>query len=386
MSISNLTLTNGVLSWKASKAGNAIIAKTLPLGSTFPWSAATMAQLPASATSWTPPAGVQVQIVQAQFETGAATITVPAPAPPPPPSTVYTVPAAPSCPAPTAGWGSPALADAFAWPSPFLGLNRDDNAGDNGLSPQAGFNSNEVEAFSSSMVIYDPLRGLVLTAKPQTGKTASGTSYTYLSSCCSSQPESNPEGGGTTGFPGIIGFGFQVPTAGQLALEIAATSPNGYVQGLDLGLLWGADAEGKVEWDGEEDFGYASGHPGQWGSAGALINHLTAAGQGNEVYNPAWQFDGKQHVHTFLLDGDAGKVSRYVDGVLIDSYPIPAGLPVEYMWLLISLAFRDAYPGQGPIFTDTIEIPVRYIGAWRDKAHQGVGILGGGIAPGTTVA
>lgn len=351
------------------------------------WETATvLALLEAGSTSYsnsTLTAGDQVQVVPVTYGVGQVVTLV---APPPAPQ--YTVPAAPSCEvvAPNVVWGAPELADAFKFPSPFLGLNRDDNAGDGGVAPQAGFNAPvEVEAFSSSMVLYDPTRGLVLTAKPQTGTTASGTAYTILSSCVSSEGSNNPEGGGETGFPNITEFGFMVPTEGQLALEIAATSPNGYVQGLDLGLLWASDAEGKVEWDGEEDFGYVGGAPGQWGSAGALINHLTGTSQGHEAYNQAWQFDGNEHIHTILLDGDTNTVSRCVDKALVDSYPIPTGLPAEYMWLIISLAFRNAFPGQGPVFTGTIEIPVRYIACWSDKQHQGVGILGGGVAPGTTI-
>lgn len=306
--------------------------------------------------------------------------------------TVSHVPLTSSAAAPSGGWNV-ILADAFAptgsggnaigATGSFWGPNRHDNNGDGGLAPVAGFNSDEVEMFSSTQVALQAGGGVNLTSVYDPGV---GTTQNYLSGCLSSQPSSVP--GGTTGFPNITGFGFKV-TTGQVILFERRVQLFPFLQGMDWGD-WSIQPAGANEIDFIENEFFAFNAPGHSGQNFAWFG--TSNTPGNEIFDASWATDGNLHTFATLLDGVNSQVKSYVDNTLITAvnYAWPTTFSTaNYNCLLMSLAWRNVVGWNQPTqwTTGSHSAYIKSYAIYGSSGYSvGAGnIVGGGTAAGTTL-
>ncbi|MBV9817395.1 MAG: hypothetical protein JOZ07_03470 [Solirubrobacterales bacterium] len=283
-----------------------------------------------------------------------------------------------------------AFADGFHTESPFgraksmWAANRDNDEGTAAVDRPSFDEQHGVTRFNSSQVVLrDDGVHLNATHRPSGKRNRAGQPIDYVSGCLSSQPASPV--GGATGFP-IHGFGFEQLDGGIVVLETELRLPR-FLEGMDVGW-WAQDGEGHNEQDFLEFTDYAAGHPGQWSATAAWIDHQTDhVSQGQALHRP-FQTDGALHRYTTVIDGVTRTVRTYVDGSHDSAldYDWPPVWPRKPISLLLSFDLRAAYPGQAPTFVGTRAVVVRSVACYQDGAHAGHGIIGGGIAHGTTIA
>jgi hypothetical protein len=91
-------------------------------------------------------------------------------------------------------------------------------------------------------------------------------------------------------------------------------------------------------------------------------------------------FDPSAAFHRYTTVYTAGQFDEYIDGVL---RWIVLGTPDDgYDGLILTNALRAPEQGGNP---SANVLGVRSVAVWQDGAHAGVGIRGGGIAPGTII-
>lgn len=293
---------------------------------------------------------------------------------------------------PAGGWAT-ILANAFHPAVPlgkpggmFSPLPNNDHPG----APYApGFNPNEVQVFKAGQAQVKPTGGLRLTAQYQEGVggvNGAGSPINYVSGCVTTQPLLPL--GGTVGFD-QTGF-LWMPTPGVITvIESRMRLPTS--RGSDCGRWW-SSPKGATEIDDPEATEYCN--PSGTCMGMGWIDHLTNANYGASAYNVVAQSDGLPHLYTTCYDGIERLVSLYLDAdVIPDPQPLityewPAGFPTGWdpalMYLIFSYALRDVY-GQGPTFLGSDYWDVDHVAIYQNADGAGVGVSGGGVAPGTAI-
>jgi hypothetical protein len=301
--------------------------------------------------------------------------------------------------APEGGWHV-AFADGFGAPLG-TGSGQDDfvypneNPCCNPFEDHHGNNTNELQVYNGSQVRVGS-DGLELIDKYSPKRAPAEGHYpvrNYVSGSVSTQ--SQYSAGGWHPFTWKPGLGKTL--AFECNCRLPANSP---FSGVDPGW-WSTD----VKWTDEIDFFEEWG----WGS-GCQLSLLTSCLTGvvwlydtspvtpEESYLDLYGlFDPSSgfHRYTTLIRPD-NTWSEYIDGQLqrwvgINGVaPAPPYFEKVPMHLLLTNALRDKTPTSGPnpypgFSSGTRTFTIRSIAVYEDAAHSGVGISGGGVAPGTAI-
>jgi hypothetical protein len=314
-----------------------------------------------------------------------------------PPAVVNAAPTGPR--APAGGWHV-AFADGFGAP---LGTQRgqdnfvypNENACCNPFADHHGNNTNELQVYNGSQVRVGS-EGLELIDKYSPNRAPAEGSYpvrNYVSGSVSTQ--SQYAAGGWRPFTWKPGLGKTL--AFECNCRLPANSP---FSGVDPGW-WSTDPKWTNEIDFFEEWGWESG---------CKLSLLTSC-----LTGVAWVYDTSPvtveesyldlyrlfdpstafHRYTTVVYPD-NRWSEYIDGQLqrwvgVDGVaPAPPYFNKVSMGLLLTNALRDKTPTSGPnpypgFSSGTRTFTVRSIAVYEDAAHEGEGVSGGGVAPGTTI-
>jgi hypothetical protein len=290
-------------------------------------------------------------------------------------STVSAGPTGP--PTPPSGW-SIAYADAFG--APFgTGPGRDNTFFANNCGVRtncAGFNANELEVMNPSAVLQTA-EGLKLTCTYTQAAQSPGSKH-YICGTVRGQAEGS--------FPGYSFFRWS-PARGQtLVFEAVAKFPPNTGEA-DPAWWSNGPPWNDTEVDFFEGGGWSFQHTTGWKTdplftAWFAAPLLTASSSGFAT-DPSQAF----HTYTFEL----GAKNTY--SVWIDGAPQPWATDVgpakpdrsARTTVILSYALRTCASCRSGFVGGSREFDVRSVAVYEDRAHEGVGIENGGLAPGTVV-
>ncbi|HUC86772.1 MAG TPA: hypothetical protein VMR75_00385, partial [Candidatus Saccharimonadales bacterium] len=347
-------------------------------------------------------------------------------------------PAPDGVPAPSGGW-SVEYADAFN--APILGTTQANgfsgtpdntwypNRGNN-CNNTAGFNNDEMEAFSCSAVSVNPATGLTLLCSHTGQNTVMQSGDDPANYTCGTVEGSV---GATAGYKF---FGFKPGEGQEWAVQINSQLPPNTGEA-DPGW-WATGPPWTEELDFYEEFGGSAGCDGTWTTSNTTIKSPAScvpangwiggtdptwiwnegiSGQGqisaNESLHQTAGFDPSAGFHTYTtVFFPNGSFSEYIDGKIQTWDYVPTkgsgyvgctatgtppscgtvnGPPAvnnnDYIQLLLSYALRDDTDGDpDPYFTSgTRNFNIRSVAVYENTTANGANASGTGLAPGTTV-
>ena len=128
------------------------------------------------------------------------------------------------------------------------------------------------------------------------------------------------------------------------------------------------------EWGHEEYYAGMPVYIGETNSILDTVSHELFAAK-SEISNPETEY----HTYTTVLKPN-DELEEYIDGQYKWTVAPPLAENTPWMHLTLTHDLREASNMKG-----TSDFAVRSVAAYEDTAHKGVGVEGGGIAPGTTV-
>lgn len=280
-------------------------------------------------------------------------------------------------PTPSSGW-SIAFADAFGAPLG-TGPGRDNTffANNCGSSSNcAGFNANELEVMNPSAVLQTA-EGLKLTCTYTPASQSPGAKH-YVCGTLRGQAEGD--------FPGFSFFRWS-PGKGQTLVfqAVARFPPN---TGEADPAWW---SNGPPWKDTEADFFEGGGWSFQHTSAWKTDPLFTAwfAAPLLTASSPGFATDPSQAFHTYTFElGANNSYSLWIDGVrqpwATDVGPARPDLSAKTT-LILSYGLRTCASCHSGFVGGSREFDVRSVAVYEDRAHLGVGVENGGLAPGTVV-